>query len=56
MIPILQARETIKSLEVVNAESIKNLVILAFNDPKLADSVQNKWLLAEADRVAKRKQ
>jgi hypothetical protein len=52
--PIIQARETIKSLESVNAESIKNLVILAFNDPKLADSVQNKWLLAETDRQSKR--
>lgn len=53
LIPIIRARETLQSLEIVNAESIKNLVLLAYNDEKLADAVQNKWLLSESDREAK---
>ncbi|MFN7609997.1 MAG: hypothetical protein ACK5QX_03525 [bacterium] len=45
--PVIQAREKINDLKRIDATSIKDLLILAYNDEKLADKIQNQWLLQE---------
>jgi wobble nucleotide-excising tRNase len=50
--PIIKARERLEKLEKINAENIKPIILLAYNDEKLADSVQNQWLLNEQKRNA----
>lgn len=46
--PVIQAREKINELKRIDATSIKDLLILAYNDEKLANRIQNQWLLQES--------
>jgi len=53
-IPTLQAREKIEELYNYDASNIASLHYQAFGDAKLAEELQNKWLMKEAEEQSRR--
>lgn len=49
VIPKIQAIEKLESMEQIDAERIFTIVYLATDDRELANKIQNKWMLKEAE-------
>lgn len=54
VIPTLQAREKLEQQKQITVENVKQIIIQATGDVKLADQIESKWLLAEIERLQPR--
>jgi hypothetical protein len=48
--PKVRAREKLDSLSIVNTSNIKSLVLLAYDDPELAEKVENSFMLNSMEK------
>jgi hypothetical protein len=50
VIPNVQAREKLESIRAITKDNIKTLVMLAYDDPKLAEKAENMYLLNSMEK------
>ena len=51
MIPNIQAKEKLETINTVNKNNIKSLVMLAYDSPELAEKLENKFMLESMKEV-----